>query len=111
MWEALLGGVKNFGSGLANMFNNDTLLGDGTLANKGIATSGLDFLNANKNAISGVGGVLSGVGNIYGQQQAAGLARQALNDQRANTLRNQTRQEEADRRLQTASDRVFGTSY
>ena len=68
----------------------------------------MKYLNDNSKAIESGTKLLGAAGTLYSQQQAAGLAKQALADSRANTAYNRARQAEGDRRLQDASDKVFG---
>ena len=76
---------------------------------KGFGSDTMKYFNDNSKGIESGTKLLGGLGTWYNQQQTAGLAKQALSDQRANTAYNRARQAQGDKTLQEASDRVFGT--
>ena len=111
-----VGGIMNSGGVFNPATNTITdaggnaykLLGDGSLQGSSAIGKGLDFLGQNSKAIESGTKLVGAAGTLYSQQQAAGLAKQALADSRANTAYNRARQAQGDASLQSASDRVFG---
>ena len=75
---------------------------------KGYGTDTMKFFNDNSKGLEAGGKLVGGLGGLYYQNQMAGLAKQQLNDSRANTAYNRARQAAGDANLQSASDRVFG---
>ena len=77
---------------------------------KGYGADTMKYLNDNSKGLEAGGKLVGSLGGLYYQNQMAGLAKQQLNDQRANTAYNRGRQATSDKSLADASARVFGVS-